>query len=897
VEARKRSDGPEVLPSNFYGVKDLQFAHAGSILVATHLDGKLSIWSVETGRRTFLAGDPTDKVMDAVLLRDFPATVAARFSNGAIRTYRVLADGTTSAERIYPGPFAGLTANQRGSAATAWAKDGSALALRGQAPTNRIARADETVSSCAVSADGKMLAVLLSKGLRIFRAGTAAPVEIALGSQPKTTDLAISGRLAGTKVFLVEGLNAAIVTVGGDESSATVIDLAGGRVAWMSRETNGIFAVDQAGGKLAALDAGNIEQWILSRTGEHLQVQSAGKWRVDAYRTDAGEAQALAYGPYGEYLLSANSPIMTLVGPVAATVRLWYANDAKDNRVGDVHRGKTIGPSDVAVLNVCFDDEGSRLAIFATDGSVHIWDVFPEQAVNPSQRAKDFFANFWHLAPFGRELLGEVREDPKSTVMRAEMAYRVRLSDGDSAALDNALAGQGNDTDSILRSLAKPTPSTIALQNFGDRDEVPNLRLGAKARLVGYDLRSNPGLAEIVDAVSNGHAIDTNLLGRLWLNVVEDDLGLLAGVRIASYLHQLESGDAAARCQAYVLLALSGDTSQLAAFEARAKSEAPGQARTAAEWAVQFLSHTGRDLSLNGPPARRPDGDPLWKFLSLPQPFLQLPEAAAVTQLPWDGRAAAELLAAAQSDGDAGKSISLLAAATYATGADEFYSKMNMAVMLRDSNALDSALAWIKPLVGRKNKAGRGGDPENLMGHILHLKGADQEALPWFALATARGRKDGWPERNAGAALAALGRTREAVAQYEAALSIRRDLTRRIQDLKDRLKPEEFQEAVAQANSELADFLNGSAWNSVISSDSASDLNRALTLSVESCELTGYRNWNYIDTQAHIDARLGAYSKAVELEQRAVALLPDGSDDKSKALSKIVEWKAAVGQR
>jgi tetratricopeptide (TPR) repeat protein len=481
--------------------------------------------------------------------------------------------------------------------------------------------------------------------------------------------------------------------------------------------------------------------------------------------------------------------------------------------------------------------------------------------------------------------------------MRAAMAYRVRLSDGDSAALDSALAGQGNDSDSILRRLAKPTPSTIALQNFGDRDEVPNLRLGAKARLPGYDLLSNAGLAEIVDAVSSGHAIDTNLLGRLWLRLVEDDLALLAGARIGGYLHQLESGDAARRCQAYVLLALSGDKSQLAALEARANSEVPGPVKATAEWAIEFLSHTGRDLSLKGPPASHPDGGPLWKLFSLPQPFLQLPEAAALTQLPWDGRAASELLSAAQADGDTGKSISLLAAATYATGADEFYSKMNMAVMLRDSNALDSALAWIKPLVGQKNKAGRGGDPENIMGYVLHLKGADEQALPWFALATARGRKDGWPERNAGAALAALGRTREAAAQYEVALSIRRDLARRIQDLKDRLKPEEFQEAVAQANSDLADFLNGSAWNSVISSDPASDLNRALTLSIESCELTGYSNWNYIDTQAHLDARLGAYSKAVELEQRAVALLPDGSDDKNKALAEIVEWKAAAGKR
>jgi hypothetical protein len=156
------------------------------------------------------------------------------------------------------------------------------------------------------------------------------------------------------------------------KSSATVIDLAGGRIVWTVSAIDGIFAVDQKGGKLAALDAGNIEQWNLSRTGEQLRVESSGKWRVDAYRMDAGEAQALAYGPYGEYLLSANSPIMTLVGPVAATVRLWYANEAKDNRVGDVHRGKTIGPNDVAVLNVCFDDEGSRLAIFATDGSVHM---------------------------------------------------------------------------------------------------------------------------------------------------------------------------------------------------------------------------------------------------------------------------------------------------------------------------------------------------------------------------------------------------------------------------------------------------------------------------------------------------------------------------------------------
>jgi hypothetical protein len=43
--------------------------------------------------------------------------------------------------------------------------------------------------------------------------------------------------------------------------------------------------------------------------------------------------------------------------------------------------------------------------------------------------------------------------------------------------------------------------------------------------------------------------------------------------------------------------------------------------------------------------------------------------------------------------------------------------------------------------------------------------------------------------------------------------------------------------------------------------------------------------------------RLGAYSTAVELEQRAVALLRDGSDDKNKALSKIAEWKAAAGKR
>src|SRR5262249_14050190 len=152
------------------------------------------------------------------------------------------------------------------------------------------------------------------------------------------------------------------------------------------------------------------------------------KWPIEPGVSDFGGPQAICYGPFGEWLVTVNAPILTLVGPPAATVKLWYANPMSDSRAGDAHAGKVIGPRTVSALDCAFDAAGGRVAGFTTDGCVRIWEVFPEQAFGPTIKVHDHFYDQRYMPLETRDLVLAGGVEQATFMARAAQLFRVRLT-------------------------------------------------------------------------------------------------------------------------------------------------------------------------------------------------------------------------------------------------------------------------------------------------------------------------------------------------------------------------------------------------------------------------------------------------------------------------------------
>ena len=937
VENRETSTGPEVMPSNFFGVKRLLFAHNGQVLIVHHRDGSVTTWNVYSGHRGAIIGGPQHPVRQLVAAQRYPTALIVRYDGGSVAEYALHATATVGTEKKLlpqgvPGPVTDLIATPDGSRIFARTREGRVVLLRGsslpafdaswkvtglevtgttQPTTTRVAALPEVASimdgnsnAWAVNNAGELLVVVTREGkVTSYDLKSRQRKELEpLRPIDRTSDFDFGGsEKPPLSIWVVDRLDFAVVQRWSDtECYVEILDLNSGKLIEHFDRRYAMAAVDRAGGKIAIVTAEDVEQFDTKRDAAGLQVKPYNKWPIEPAGGDSGESQAIAYGPFGEWLVTVNAPIMTLVGPPAATVKIWYANPMSDNRAGDPHAGKIIGPRTVSALNCAFDAEGRELAVFTTDGNVRIWQLFPEQAVYSGLKSHDFFYDERYLPVEVRELISSVGTEPADFLVRAGELFRIRLTPDQEKELSVALESP-KALESLLTSAAVHSPSTIALQTHNERVEIK----GAALKIpTGYEeskglhdpLEENDALKELIEDIRDVRLIDNREVARRYVTAVEADILLLGGMQAPAASAALSSPDANVRVAGYVMLALTGDLSVLPVIEAGGEREQPGsQTARVAAWGAQFLKATGQDLSLLGPLALHPDAATQRVFpFCLPRPAPEDPRINALFILPRQGNLSKIALRAAQTQSPS-PSLGLLALASKLSGDSEFNQRLNLAVLLRDHKAYAAALAWCAPLLAQGKKSEkedsgkRAGMAENLYGYILHLQGKDAEAIPYYKRSIELGRSDGWPERNWAEALAGLGQYAQARAQYEAALQ---KVNALLKSGAQNQKPAEFREILNQIKPEIAGFHNALAWHIATKGPATgADLQRALEAAQTACELTDHANPVFLDTLATVQASLHDYTAAAATEASAVTHLPASSPDQAEYEAKLKDWE------
>jgi WD40 repeat protein len=908
VEDRIISDRPEVLPSNFAGVKGIYFAHDGEVIIVHHLDGTVSTWSVYNGTSSGnKIGSQNRPVIDLIITKSRPTRIIALFKDGTIEQHQLQYDAGHVLITTNNGYFAGIVASADKSRVMAWDKEGRFSEVVGVGLPSTLFYG-KPIINCTIGKDGKQLVCLTESG-ELFQYNLSNGTQSSIGK----SDIKLSAnqeqvnqhpdKYSKITLYLQESTSSLLVGHDfGDKLSKNcgleVFDLIESKSVWKKTLDHAACAVDERGGKLAFLTTGKIEQFKLIRSDTKLAVTEFGNWDIISGQSDTGESQAIAYGPFGEYLLTANAPILTLVGPPPATVKLWYANPYADSRAVDLHRGKLIGSQSKAVLNIAFDSDGRRIAAFNKDGKLKIWNIFPEQAISLQTKADDYFNNYYHIPLSTRALLNTDFSNTENFIASAQDLFRINLDSKEIVELDAALNAQES-TETILNRLEDYTPPSIALQWFEGKtyDETPNLiwelPKGYSPSTGEYNpLKDNEPLSALIDDIVNQDLRDERHIINRYIKVVEKDPLLLSGLQIPSLVSRLQSTDSNERASVYIMLALSGDSSVIQILRNRVYQEADSKAKTIGNWSISFLENQGRDLSLNGDLALHPQNAQGKILLSLPKLAIDNGKYLELLAL-LRNEEMVDVVLSASEDKNISPSLALFTMVNLFIETTPTQQKYNFVIMLRDREAYDAALAWGALLLDNKTPDLRNGVIENTYGYLLYLKGQYEASIKFFKLSAEAGRADGWAERNWGNALQKLGREKEAQTKFEEAL---KKVEAGIEIAKRNRSKEEFNRIFERLRPEIAGFYNELAWHIVISKEvTADDLIRAKELALKACELTNNEEPNYLDTLAHTYAATQDFSKAIETEKRAIDLLPpSATDTRTNYERKISEWSRRI---
>jgi WD40 repeat protein/tetratricopeptide (TPR) repeat protein len=901
VEQREISNRPEVLPSNFVGVQSMYFAHQGNVLVVHHLDGTVTIWNLQTGALGGRIARLGMKIIRVAITHTFPTSLFVLFDDGTAEQHRLPYSGTPSLQRSLRGDYIDLLSAEEGSQIILLQRNGQLKALSPNSTKSvDLPPLKIKFESCTIDRQGKLFACASREG-EVTKYDLSTGIETSLSTQKalSVTNQSIYSK-PGQRVTIriAEAAGAIIVSAAKDYSlHIEVFDITSGLSVWRADREYARFAVDSKGSKVAILAGSTIEQFQIVRDQQEIALKEDGKWNIDPVQNDVGEPQAILYGPYGKYLLTASAPILTLVGPPPGTVKLWYSNPIDDPRAGDPYRGKLIGQQSRAVLNIAFDEAGKRIATFSTDGHVRLWDIFPEQSISTASKAQDYFAGFYHTPMTTRQLLAAEFESPEEAISAAEALFKVRLDGDEFKKLNEALDAQES-TDSILNRLVEYTPPSIALQSRGGREEPSDLYLSVPSgfdRSTGeYDpLVGNLPLQELVEDITKRGLKDSSEITNRYLGALGEDYLLLSGLQSNSMKERLMSRDSSTRAAACVVLALSGDLNNLDDMRRQMDIESDSDVRPVMAWAIEFLKNTGRDLNLSGKTASKPGKQ--WMLLGVPTTVLDNLNFQELLTIPADeelGRILFSRLANMQTQ----PPISLLIAANRFTPTTGIMRQLNLVYMLRDHKAYDAALAWCAPLLGKAEpKSRESGQAENAYGYILELKGEREEAMGYYQRSIEAGRLDGWPERNWADILRDLGREKEAKEKYKIALQ--RVITL-VDNAKQNMNPDKFRELYEALKPEVAGFYNALAWHIVTSHEvTTADLTSALELSIRASDLTRNSDPNILDTLAHAYAALKEYTKAIETERRAILLLsPSEKDLRARYQEQVEAWTKKLNQ-
>ena len=924
VEERK-INRYEVLPGAFYGLRNLFFSSDGENIVAHHIvgfsnketkdeegkfaglqlnrgkPGPVSIWNVETGQNTATLGTNSRPIIKIQRPAQNQSILMVLYSDGVLARFAVRAGGIVEEINQIETKFVDFFCDKHGKTIFGWDRDGNFYQLDKFVGDSKIDTFENGILFAGLKKSEIFISVIDKKyNLHIInRSMKGLKWSKAIHQHVSSRELDFSWKGKSVRSVFFDTIPALLVATEGDfDVNLQVFALdTGARIFEVSREY-GTWAVDSQGGKLAVLTGGELEQWeIAGKDANSLSVTQSSKWKVPG-DIHVGRGQALTYGPHGEYLVSASAPTLTLVGSAPGTVMLWYANPYTDSRAGDVHRGTRVGSRDVATFNIAFDSHGRRLAMFSREGLVRIYDVLPEQAVTIQSKADDFFSDYRHLSLETRALLDRDLFDLNSFVDAAEKIYKVRLTEGELVKLRMALAS-GESLKEIPK-LEDPLSTSIALQLHNDRDEKPNLALESVIsqleELESYNpIDANKILFKLIDDVIAGRIQSDSEIIRRYIRAVEADVLLLTGLQIEPLMRRLGALQARRRSEAWIGLALSGDNSSLERLNKIVKLEANEHVQRHGRWAIEFLRTYGENFSLSNARAFRDAWPRREAIVTYPNRKKELARLQNVVGLPWTQDAWRIILDTAKSEKGT-KTFPLVAQASRIVDqtplgrSSQSLTDLNYSAYLKQSGRLAEALAIIEMLLDRGNKKELLGRPENAYGNVLSLMGRYEESIYYFKLSIENGRTDGWPERNMALALEELGRIGDSRKYYEK--SIHR-VEKALQLASQKLKEEELQRFITGTKAEVAGFYNAYAWHLASSSNLSVELrNKSLLLAQKAAKLTEYMQPNFLDTLAHAHAQIGEFQKALEIEKRALELVPESDKElRDQLRSAIKLWE------
>jgi len=917
-------DRYEVMLSNFYGLSNLFFSANGENIIAHHVagfsyketvdeegnfagmdhqigtPGLVTVWNVETGKKISTIGDDMHSIKQIISLEDDASTFIILFSNGEMAWYRIDFNGVAKLRAISTD-FTDLSLEKEKRVIIGCTDEGdlSAVDWTGREIFKKSTR--DTILSVAVDSEkGSIIFIDSDLNLHLLDLLTGETKwSVPANIEYNPNDFSMSWKPAHVDVQFIDHFPVFIVSGHyGSKISLKVFVIENGSSLFEVSRKSAACDLDARGGKFAFLTGDAIEQWeIQEESTGLLSVNNTSNWKPSSESIDIGEGQELVYGPFGEYLVSANAPTMTLVGATPGTVSLWFANPYTDSRAGDVHRGKLIGSRDVATFNIAFNKQGSRLALFSRDGLIRIYDVFQEKAVSTQSKASDFFSGYRHLSMEARALLDKDLFDLEDFVFAAKKTYKVRLSNEDLERLRHNL-DRGLSIDNIPK-LEVPLSTSLALQNWNQRDERPNLAWGTPVRdLESYTpLTVNPVFLALVDDVINGQVDSDNQIIQRYHHAVQEDVLLLTGLQIDPLMKQLNNPSAHRRSQAWIGLALSGDKSLISELQDTLKLEADEAVRGHGRWAIDFLQSHGEDMSLRNSQKFQKSWANRKMIVSFPDRLKERVRLNTLVGLPWDGDVWNILINAVNSERK-GKTFALLAQSSRiikrtSIGRDtQEKTDLNYAAYLKENDLLEEALSIYGMLLKEGGNIALLGQPENGYGFTLFRMGRYEESLDYFELAIKAGRPDGWPERNIATALIKLGRDKEANIYFEQSIN-RIETT--LKDIAETLKGEKKERVLSDGKREAAGFYNAYAWH-LITTDEASEelLTKGLTLSKKAAELSDFQDNSILDTLAHAHAVHGNFKQAILIERKALEMVPETDQERRQEMASVIQkWEKA----
>ncbi len=673
TEERKPILAFEGYSKSFFGLESMTFAHSGDVLLVHHIEGFkviehkdsngsfggmstelgrpgiLSVWNITNGLKKSVLGDNLVGVKSYCLHDTYPNKLFVLMQNGNLETYRLRHDGMISDRKEITGIYDGITSEAGLNRLLAWTKEGKVYHLESDSVLELIWDASFPIAQTSLDRSGNIVAALgLDGSLELFDLREQRVILSTVSHVQNAEKPSFNVTWMRDKTYVSLLAKNECIVVGrrlGDKIELEVIDLRDGSSAWQWRG-KGLFSTDTFGEKIAVLEHGKIIQWRLSRiSGEENYASRLNierdEWPLINADEYAGDAQAIVYGPSGEYLLTSNAPSYHGGGTLPGTLRIWYANPYTDDRAGDPHRGVFVGSRKNVPLNLAIDYQGDRFATFFADGKIRVYDIFPEREIDLQRKTDDAVDNIYHLPIPNRFLLTEEYKSPNDFFKSAESLFALRLSDEEQKALTEKLEGM-DPLVTLFPEDVRDVPPSITINPKGMRDEQPNLlrmlHPSFSAVKSNYDpFKDNNLLLELIDDINEKKINDPQIIRR-YLMAAEKDVLLLTGIQKSYLLDGLTSDDKDRQLKCIVGLGLTGDKMMISELKKQMKVMSDKELEKTLNWSIGFLERNGKDLSLSAAESLASDWNLGIPLLYAPVEKYESIRLKSLLSAPWDGR-------------------------------------------------------------------------------------------------------------------------------------------------------------------------------------------------------------------------------------------------------------------